>query len=30
MNSVRIEADNIVFSYGEPRVLRDINLSIEA
>lgn len=30
MNSVRIEADNIAFSYGEPRVLRDINLSIEA
>ena len=30
MNNVRIEADNIVFSYGEPRVLRNINLSIEA
>jgi len=30
MNSVRIEADNIAFSYGEPRVLRDISLSIEA
>ncbi len=30
MNNVRIEADNIAFSYGEPRVLRNINLSIEA
>ena len=30
MNHVRIEADNIVFSYGEPRVLRNISLSIEA
>lgn len=30
MNNVRIEADDIVFSYGEPRVLRNICLSIEA
>jgi len=30
MNNVRIEADNIAFSYGEPRVLRNISLSIEA
>jgi len=30
MNNVRIEADNIVFSYGEPRVLRNISLGIEA
>lgn len=30
MNNVRIEADDIVFSYGEPRVLRNISLSIEA
>lgn len=30
MNNVRIEADNIAFSYGVPRVLREVNLSIEA
>ena len=30
MNKVRIEARNICFAYGESRVLRDINLSIEA
>lgn len=30
MKHVRIEADNIAFSYGEPRVLRNICLSIEA
>jgi iron(III) transport system ATP-binding protein len=30
MNDIRIEADNIAFSYGEPRVLRNICLAIEA
>jgi iron(III) transport system ATP-binding protein len=30
MNDIRIEADDIAFSYGEPRVLRNISLNIEA
>lgn len=30
MNSVRIEADNIVFAYGDSPVLQNVSLSIEA
>jgi iron(III) transport system ATP-binding protein len=30
MNDIRIEADDIAFSYDEPRVLRSISLNIEA
>ena len=30
MNDIRIEADGIAFSYGEPRVLSNISLSVEA
>ena len=30
MDKVRIEAKNISFSYGGPRILHDINLCIEA